>query len=256
MKHKPRVHTRIRKTPKDTEVSARAPLSHTAITPRLCVPPLSDKLPQSAWFGFRLACAVSALIGALAAWALVAPRAAAIESREFSSQEEALLRAGKLVVRPEQRTVGSAHLLGGLSWQVINASPTTVWHALTDVRGYPHFLPAVEQALLVESSGTNQTLFIRHRLGFITASYWVRAVHDPAHARLRFRLDRDHPGSIRDAWGELRVTPYADRKSVVSLAIMTDLGEGLFVGLVRANVHEWMLRVPEQLKRFVESRRA
>jgi carbon monoxide dehydrogenase subunit G len=208
-----------------------------------------------AWLVLRVACILTALTGAVSAWAVAAPRAAATESREFSSQEEALLRAGKLVVRPEQRNVGKVHLLGGLSWQVIDATPTTVWRALTDARGYAHFLPAVEQALLVESNGPNQSLFIRHRLGFITASYWVRAVHDAAHARLKFRLDREHPSAIRDAWGELRVTSYANHKSVVSLAIMADLGEGLFVGLVRANVHEWMLRVPEQLKRYVESRR-
>jgi hypothetical protein len=183
------------------------------------------------------------------------PRVGASESREFSSQEEALLRAGKLVVRAEQRTLAGAHLLGGLSWQVINASPTTVWRALGDVRGYSHFLPAVEEARLVESVGTTQSVFVLHRLGFITASYWVRVVHDAAHGRVRFRLDRDHPSSIRDAWGELRVTPYPNHKSVVSLAIMADLGEGLVVGLVRANVHEWMLRVPEQLKRFVEAKR-
>ena len=198
---------------------------------------------------------MAGVIGAVGMWAIGTPRAKASESREFSSQEEAQLRAGKLVVRPETRSVGNTHLLGGLSWQLINAPPATVWRALTDVRGYSHFLPAVEQAVLVETVGNTQSLFIRHRLGFITASYWVRAVHDAAHARLRFRLDRDHASSIRDAWGELRVTPYAEHRSVVSLAIMADLGEGLFVGLVRSNVHEWMLRVPEQLRRFVESRR-
>jgi hypothetical protein len=199
--------------------------------------------------------ACAALAGVVYVSAAAIPRVGASESREFSSQEEALLRAGKLVVRPEQRTIRGAHLLGGLSWQVINAPPATVWRALSDVRGYSHFLPAVEEAQLVESVGSTQSVFILHRLGFITASYRVRVVHDAAHGRIRFRLDRDHPTSIRDAWGELRVTPYPNHKSVVSLAIMADLGEGLVVGLVRANVHEWMLRVPEQLKRFVEARR-
>jgi ribosome-associated toxin RatA of RatAB toxin-antitoxin module len=183
------------------------------------------------------------------------PRVRASESREFSSEEEALLRAGKLVVRAEQRTVGTAHLLGGLSWQLIDAPAARVWRTLSDVHTYAHFLPAVEEALSMESNGSTQSLFIRHRLGFISASYWVRAVYEPQQRRVRFRLDREHPSSLRDAWGELRVTPYENSRSVVSLAIMTDLGEGLAVGLVRSNVHEWMLRVPEQLKRFVEAQR-
>jgi hypothetical protein len=73
-----------------------------------------------------------------------------------------------------------------------------------------------------------------------------------ADARMRFRLDRSRPSSIRDAFGELRVTPYPQGRSVVSLAILADVGEGLVAGLVRSNVHEWMLRVPAQLKKYVE----
>ena len=73
----------------------------------------------------------------------------------------------------------------------------------------------------ITQNGPTRTLFIRHRLGFIHASYWVRAVHEPQVRRVRFRLDRDHPSSLRDAWGELRVTEFEHHRSVVSLAIMT-----------------------------------
>jgi ribosome-associated toxin RatA of RatAB toxin-antitoxin module len=208
---------------------------------------------RSAGWSARALAALVCGIGVFATEDL--PRARASESREFSSEEEAQLRAGKLVVRAEQRTVGRAHLLGGMSWQLIDASPARVWRTLSDVHAYPHFLPAVEEAVRVESNGAKQSIFIRHRLGFITASYWVRALLEPSAGRLRFKLDREHPSSIRDAWGELRVTPFQNQQSVVSVAIMADLGDGLFVGLARSNVHEWMLRVPEQLKHYVESHR-
>ena len=200
-------------------------------------------------------------------WFAPVPGARASESREFSSQETALLRAGKLVVRPEQRTLGGAHVMGGLSWQVVRATPATVWRAMTDVHAYARFLPAVEEARLIEAIGPTRAVFVRHRLGFISGSYVVRLAHDSAHGRIRFRLDHDYPSSLRDAWGEISVSPYTSnipgrraelapgQQSVVSLAIMADVGEGLIVGLVRSNVHEWMLRVPEQLKRYVEGRR-
>jgi carbon monoxide dehydrogenase subunit G len=210
---------------------------------------------QRRTFAWWAGCVFAALAGLLCAFALGSAPVDASESREFSSQEQALLRAGKLVVRAEQRSIGTQRLLGGMSWQVVDATPARVWRALSDARTYSHFLPAVEEARLIESIGTNQLLFIRHRLGFVTASYSVRAHYDAAQGRVRFHMDRERASSIRDAWGELRVTPYAGQKSVVSLAIMADLGEGLVVGLVRSNVHEWMMRVPEQLKRFIESRR-
>ncbi|HKU37410.1 MAG TPA: SRPBCC family protein [Polyangiales bacterium] len=181
-------------------------------------------------------------------------RAEALQSgaRAFSSQEERALRAGQLVVRPTEVVRGEARLMGGLSWQLISAPPERVWRTVNDVRAYPHFLPAVEEARLIEQVGAEQRLFIRHRLGFVNASYFVLATPDHAAARMSFRLDRTRPSSIRDAFGELRVTPYPDGRSVVSLAILADVGEGLVAGLVRSNVHEWMLRVPEQLKKYLE----
>jgi carbon monoxide dehydrogenase subunit G len=185
-----------------------------------------------------------------------APGARASESREFSSQEEAELRAGKLVVRSEQRVLRGARLIGGMSWQVIDAPPERVFRTLSDVAAYPHILPAVEEARLVEANGPNLSLFIRHRLGFVSASYRVRAVVDASHRTLRFRMDREYPSSIRDAWGEVHVSPYGKHQSVASLAILADLGEGVLLGLVRSNVHEWMLRVPQQLKRHVEKQHA
>jgi carbon monoxide dehydrogenase subunit G len=196
-------------------------------------------LIASAWLGVGPAKPVAAL---------------ASDSRAFSSEEERALREGQLVVRRSEVVRGQARLIGGLSWQLVHASPERVWRALRDVRTYHRFLPAVEEARFVEYIGREQRLFIKHRMGFINASYFVLASMntDGAKGRIAFRLDHSRPSSIRDAFGELRVTPYPDGKSVVSLAILADVGEGLLRGLVRSNVHEWMLRVPEQLKKFVE----
>jgi carbon monoxide dehydrogenase subunit G len=176
------------------------------------------------------------------------------DSRTFSAEEEQSLRAGQLVVRPTEVVRGGARLMGGLSWQLVTAPPERVWRAMTDVRAYSRFLPAVEEARFVEQSGADQRIFIRHKMGFVGASYFVLATNDAENLRVRFKLDRSRPSSIRDAFGELRVSAYPGGRSVVSLAILADVGEGLIAGLVRKNVHEWMLRVPEQLKKFVESK--
>lgn len=177
------------------------------------------------------------------------------DSRTFSAEEEQSLRSGQLVVRPTEVVRNGVRLMGGLSWQLVSAPPERVWRAMTEVRAYSRFLPAVEEARLVEQSGADQRLFIRHKMGFVSASYFVLATNDAQSLRVRFKLDRSRPSSIRDAFGELRVSPYPGGRSVVSLAILADVGEGLIAGLVRKNVHEWMLRVPEQLKKFVESNR-
>jgi hypothetical protein len=175
------------------------------------------------------------------------------DSRAFTAEEEQSLRSGQLVVRPTEVVRAGARLMGGLAWQVVNAAPQRVWRVMTDVRAYPRFLPAVEEARFIDNSGLDRRVFIRHRMGFVGVSYFVLATNDAAASRVRFKLDRTRPSSIRDAFGELRVSPYPDGRSVVSLAVLADVGEGLIAGLVRKNVHEWMLRVPAQLKKFVES---
>jgi ribosome-associated toxin RatA of RatAB toxin-antitoxin module len=144
-------------------------------------------------------------------------------------------------------------MLGGLAWQLVRARPDVVYQALTNVPAYPQLLPAVESARLLPDEPPF-TVFVQHRLGFIRASYYVRTQRDAEHRALHFRLvhEPEHPSAIRDAWGELRVTPYGRDQSVVSLAILADLGDGLVFDVIRDNIQTWMLRVPELIKRHVE----
>jgi hypothetical protein len=210
--------------------------------------------------GAALASATLAASALLSLWCVagaLTARARETETRDFSADEQARLRAGQLVVRSEQVTKGTAHLIGGLSWQVVDASVEEVWRAMANVAAYPKFLPAVSEARVVETmspagaSSTRQRLFVRHETPFLDTSYYVLTRTDPATHTFAFRLDRTRPAAMTDAWGELRVSPYESGKSVVSLAIMADLGPGLVARLVRSQVHEWMLRIPEQLQHYV-----
>jgi len=175
----------------------------------------------------------------------------ASEARELSSEEEADLRAGKLVTRPLEKLSHGRQLIGGMSWQLIDANIETVFAALTDERAHVKYLPAAEDVRRV-APGPPPILFVQHRLGLIRAGYFVRAAADRSRHSLRIQLDRSRPSSIRDAWAELRVYPYGDHRSVVSLIVMADLGDSLVIRVIRSNIHTWMLRVPELLKRHVE----
>lgn len=208
--------------------------------------------------GFALKHAVQLRLAA--AWLLIvcgaltltAVPTLASDARELSSEEEADLRAGKLVTRPLEKLSYGRQLIGGMAWQRIDASVDTVYAALTDVHAHVKYLPAAEDVREV-APGPPATLFVQHRLGLIRAGYYVRMMPDASRHSVRLQLDRTRPASIRDAWAELRVYPYGDHRSVVSLIVMADLGDSLVIRLIRSNVHTWMLRVPELLKRYVES---
>jgi len=203
----------------------------------------------------RIPTAVLAAIGGVVGILLFTqtPRADAREARELSTQELADLHAGKLVVRREIRTLQGVPWHGGMAWQLIYRSADDVYRALDDIQSYPKYLPAAKQVELV-SEGPPQRLFVKHQLGPAHASYYVLVSRDPSQRSLRFKLDRERPASIRNAWGELQVTPYGAARSVVSYVISADLGEGLGIGLIRREVHQWMMRVPELLKRQLEKR--
>lgn len=175
----------------------------------------------------------------------------ASDARELSSEEEADLRAGKLVVRPIEKLARGRQLIGGMAWQLIDANVDTVYAAMTDVNAHVKYLPAAEEVRQV-APGPPPVLFVQHRLGLIRAGYFVRAIHDASQHSVRIVLDHSRPASIRDAWSELRVHPYGQQRSVVSLVVMADLGDSLMIRLIRSNVHAWMLRVPLLLKRYVE----
>jgi hypothetical protein len=176
----------------------------------------------------------------------------ASDARELSSEEEANLRAGILVTRPIEKMSYGRQLIGGMSWQLIDADAERVFATLTDVNAHAKYLPAAEDVRQV-SPGPPAVLFVQHRLGLIRAGYFVRSLPEPSLRSLRLQLDRSRPSSIRDAWAELRVYPYGGRRSVVSLIVMADLGDSLVIRMIRANIHTWMLRVPELLKRHVEA---
>ena len=200
----------------------------------------------------RLTAAWTAIV--CAALTLTSAPLGASEARELSSAEEADLRAGKLVTRPLEKLSHGRQLIGGMAWQLIDANVDTVFAALTDEHAHVKYLPAAEDVRKVEP-GPPPILFVQHRLGLVRAGYFVRASADPSRHSLRIQLDRSRPSSIRDAWAELRVYPYGEHRSVVSLIVMADLGDSLVIRMVRSNIHSWMLRVPELLKRHVEGSR-
>jgi hypothetical protein len=64
---------------------------------------------------------------------------------------------------------------------------------------------------------------------------------------------RRRPHDLRAAWGFYNVRPYADgKKTLLAYGVMADIGMGPVGALIGDDVHEWLLKVPWTVKRFVE----
>ncbi|MFK7990311.1 MAG: SRPBCC family protein [Sandaracinaceae bacterium] len=171
----------------------------------------------------------------------------------FSADERRRLGAGELITRPVERRRGQHTLTGGSSWQVLEHSPGETWRALADTSAYPRLLPATESARVVAHQPGERVVQLRHGVGFASAQYHLRMRFDHDRRDISFRLDPQRRNDLRAAWGFIHVEPYEDDESrtLLSFGAMADPGGGALGGLVRPQMREWMLRVPETVRNYL-----
>ncbi|MEM9191759.1 MAG: SRPBCC family protein [Myxococcota bacterium] len=192
-------------------------------------------------------------LGALLTLAMVLGSGLPLASAQgFSAEERRALTQGELVVREEMRQRGELRLIGGTSYQVIDAPPEMVWRAVSDIPRYTRFIPQVVESRSVSRRGPRHNVYIRHEQGPVSASYHVNLTLAEDQRTAEFRVDSTRPRDIREGWGFFTVRPFGESKCIVTFAVLADVGSGLISGLVRPRVHEWMMRVPAQLKAYVE----
>ena len=164
--------------------------------------------------------------------------------------ELAKLERGELVQRTATERRGGLSLMGGSSWQVIDAAPEVVWAALLDTSHYHRFLPQLASARLVHEAGTTRTVFMEHA-GMLAPSYYLALRIDPARRHITFKLDDRRPHGIRAAWGFYAVRAHGAR-TLLAYGVKADIGDSVLSSVLRASAHEWMMKVPWMVKRFVE----
>lgn len=211
-----------------------------------------------ACLALRLAFAASFLVAsALPVRGLLPAAVASAQStaqRQFSRQEREKLVKGELVVRRIAQRRGPFNLVGGNSWQVINAPPEIVWRALLDTYYYRRTLPAVLEANLVKNKGDQRVVFLRQGSSLIQITNYLRLSVRADRKELDFCIDEHLPHSVKAGWGFFAVRAHAKAKSVLAYGVMVDVGDNLVAELMRGTTREWMLKVPWLVKRFVEGR--
>jgi ribosome-associated toxin RatA of RatAB toxin-antitoxin module len=201
------------------------------------------------------ACDVSLFLGVLAlAWIALPLDLHARDggAETFTAEETSRLAEGKLVTRPLRVRRGGVELIGGSSWQVIEAEPEIVWRALHDASRYPKMLPGVKEARVVAEGPDVRTVHVRQGAWPISTSYHVLLRSDPAMRELAFELDQKHAHKLNAGWGFARVVPYRGAKTLIAFGVLADVGRGLLAAVGRSVLQRWMLKVPSTVKSFLE----
>ena len=175
--------------------------------------------------------------------------------RPLNAEERGLLSRGEHVQHRRSERRGNLRLIGGTSYQVIDAPSAAVWRAVNDEPGrLKHMLPQVRRSYTVAQDGTSKTMMFEHAVGVVRVRYALRFDYDPANRVVLFRLDEQRPHDIRAAWGFFRLRDFGSARTLVTFGTMVDVGSGIITGLVRDTVHEWILRIPWTMKRYIEGR--
>jgi ribosome-associated toxin RatA of RatAB toxin-antitoxin module len=170
----------------------------------------------------------------------------------MTAQEQIALEAGELVTRPLHVRRSGFNLIGGSSWQRIDAPTDQLWLAVQDVSRYPKMLPNVTASRVVERHDDRTLIFIAHGAWPFQASYYAWLQSDAASQSITFRLATDRPHSLAAGWGSLQLVAHGEGSTILVFSALVDVGQGVLAALAQPLIQPWMLRVPSTIKRFGE----
>lgn len=183
---------------------------------------------------------------------LGAPAGSLASKDELTPEDKRMLANGELVMKPKNEQRGAYKLLGGQSWQIIDAPPSETWSALKDISGYKNFIPLATESVVTHEDSEETEVAIRQQWGPVDIRYVLQTTLQPKKGAVLFRVDHSQDHDIRAGWGFIRIRPYKETQSLVSFGALVDIGDGVFVSIVRPAVRRNLLRIPYYLKKHLE----
>jgi ribosome-associated toxin RatA of RatAB toxin-antitoxin module len=191
-----------------------------------------------------LVCAVAVTFGA--------PSPSFSSNDQLTDEDKKLLVAGELVMKQKNEQRGSFKLIGGQSWQIVNVPVDVAWQALTDLPQYKQFIPLATESDVQHQAGNEADLAMRQQWGPIDIRYVFQTTLEPDHHSVVFRVDHSQDHDIRAGWGFMRVRRFKGDRTLVSFGALVDIGDGIFVSIIRPAVRRNLLRIPYYFKRHIE----
>ena len=178
----------------------------------------------------------------------------------LTASELSSLTRGETVTRPVTFEPNGQRFVGGVTYSILNTTPEALFSLLDKVDAYVEVLPRTKYAEKV--AGPAPDLFIELHQGnaLIDAAYTVRIRKEPEKKRIRFWLEPSRPHAIDDAWGffryELLAKENGESRILLTYGALVDVGPGMLRSMYEDRVRDAMLRVPENLRRYLLRLRA
>ena len=182
------------------------------------------------------------------------PRVLASEeliARALSSGEMKQIEAGAVVTRPVRFQYDQRRYVGGVSYQLVKASPHEVLAALVDVDRLAAILPRTRSVRLVAAASHAAQFELTQGNSLVQAQYGILLVR---HSRdeLRFWLDKGRPHDIEDVWGYFRAQRFDADHTLMTVGVALDLGPGIVRLLFEDHIQRLILATPQRIRDVVE----
>ncbi len=126
----------------------------------------------------------------------------------LSSDQQARLEAGEIVVLDVLPPGGAGSGQGGTALARVQAAPEAVWRVLVDYRGHRGLYPGVIEASVLEADARHALIRYVVGVGPFSFGFHVENYADPHRRRLEWRLAHDRPNDLfRDSWGYWQIEP-------------------------------------------------
>jgi ribosome-associated toxin RatA of RatAB toxin-antitoxin module len=181
-----------------------------------------------------------------------APSPSLSSNDKLTDEDKKLLVSGELVVKQKSEQRGSLKLIGGQSWQIVDVPVDIAWQAVADLSRYKRFIPLATESDVKHQAGNEADLAMRQQWGPIDVRYVFQTTLDPDGHSMVFRVDHSQDHDIRAGWGFMRVRPFKGNRTLVSFGALVDIGDGVFVSIIRPAVRRDLLRIPFYFKRHLE----
>jgi hypothetical protein len=144
--------------------------------------------------------------------------------------------------------------VGGVAYQLVAAPPLEVMTALLTVPELPRILPRTKRARLIDARAGQARVELVQGNSLIEASYTIVLEHDAGGDSIRFWLDSSRPHDILDVWGYFRAEPFGASRTLVTVAVALDVGDGLVRLLFEDRIQRVILSAPRQIRDYLEPR--
>lgn len=171
------------------------------------------------------------------------PRATAL-----SDLQKVRLAQGDSVIEPLVHETDAHRYVGGVSYHVVSADADHVSRVLRDPARYRELFARLESAQVLGSDANGRTrVRFTHAMGPFRGSYTLLFECHQKGTYCKFRVDRTSPNDLDDGWGFVRLTQLPGHRTLVTWAVLVDVGGGIVRSLFEDRIQRAILDVPRRL---------